>query len=86
MLTRAEALDVPIYIHPNWASPQVMDIYYNSLGNEWVSRVLSGAGHGWHQEVALRPQLTPAPPTIGSDRAGGMRPKPTSAIRSSQGW
>ena len=54
VLSRAEALDVPIYIHPNWASPQVMDIYYNGLGNEWVSRVLSGAGYGWHQEVALQ--------------------------------
>ena len=31
-----------------------MDIYYDGLGNEWVSRVLSGAGHGWHQEVALQ--------------------------------
>jgi len=54
VLARAETLDVPIYIHPNWASPQVMDIYYNGLGNEWVSRVLSGAGYGWHQEVALQ--------------------------------
>ena len=54
VLARAEALEVPIYIHPNWASPQVMDIYYNGLGNEWVSRVLSGAGYGWHQEVALQ--------------------------------
>ena len=54
VLARAEALEVPIYIHPNWASPQVMDTYYNGLGNEWVSRVLSGAGYGWHQEVALQ--------------------------------
>lgn len=54
VLARAEALGVPIYIHPNWASPRVMDIYYNGLGNEWVSRVLSGAGYGWHQEVALQ--------------------------------
>ena len=54
VLARAEALGVPIYIHPNWASPDVMDIYYNGLGNEWVSRVLSGAGYGWHQEVALQ--------------------------------
>ena len=54
VLARAEALEVPIYIHPNWASQQVMDIYYNGLGNEWVSRVLSGAGYGWHQEVALQ--------------------------------
>ena len=54
VLARAEALGVPIYIHPNWASSRVMDIYYNGLGNEWVSRVLSGAGYGWHQEVALQ--------------------------------
>ena len=54
VLARAEALAVPIYIHPNWASPEVMEIYYDGLGNEWVSRVLSGAGYGWHQEVALQ--------------------------------
>ena len=29
-------------------------VRYNGLGNEWVSRVLSGAGYGWHQEVALQ--------------------------------
>ena len=54
VLARAERLGVPIYIHPNWASPEVMEIYYNGLGDEWVSRVLSGAGYGWHQEVALQ--------------------------------
>ena len=54
VLARAEALGVPIYIHPNWASPEVMKIYYNDLGDQWVSRVLSGAGYGWHQEVALQ--------------------------------
>ena len=54
VLARAETLGVPIYIHPNWASPEVMEIYYDGLGNEWVSRVLSGAGYGWHQEVALQ--------------------------------
>lgn len=54
VLARAEALDVPIYIHPNWASPQVMDLYYNGMGNEGVSRTLAGPGYGWHQEVALQ--------------------------------
>ncbi|MCY4513828.1 MAG: amidohydrolase family protein [Candidatus Tectomicrobia bacterium] len=54
VLAKAETLGVPIYIHPNWASPQAMDLYYNGLGNEWVSKVLSGAGYGWHQEVALQ--------------------------------
>lgn len=54
VLAKAEALGVPIYIHPNWASPEAMDLYYDDLGNPWVSRVLSGAGYGWHQEVALQ--------------------------------
>ena len=54
VLARAEALDVPIYIHPNSASPQAMDLYYNGLGDERVSRILSGPGYGWHQEVALQ--------------------------------
>ena len=54
VLARAEALNLSIYIHPNWASPQVMGIYYNGLGNEWVSRLLNRAGYGWHQEVTLQ--------------------------------
>ena len=54
VLARAEALDVPIYIHPNWASPQAMDLYYNGLGNEGVSGTIAGPGYGWHQEVALQ--------------------------------
>lgn len=54
VLARAEALNVPIYIHPNWASQQVLDLYYNGLGDPVVSKVLSGAGYGWHQEVAVQ--------------------------------
>lgn len=54
VLARAEKLGVPIYIHPNWASGKAMELYYNNLGNDLVSRVLSGAGYGWHQEVAVQ--------------------------------
>ena len=51
---RAEALGVPIYIHPNWASPQAADVFYDGLGDEVLSRILGGPGYGWHQEVALQ--------------------------------
>ena len=54
VLGRAEALEVPIYIHPNWPSPQAMDVYYDGLGDELLSRILGGPGYGWHQEVALQ--------------------------------
>ena len=53
LLARAEALGVPIYIHPNWPSPKVMEAYYDGLGNDLASRILSGPGYGWHQEIAL---------------------------------
>lgn len=54
VLAKAEALNVPIYIHPNWASEEAMDLYYDDLVDPLVSKVLSGAGYGWHQEVALQ--------------------------------
>lgn len=54
VLARAESLDVPIYIHPNWPSPEVTNIYYDDLGDSLVSRILGGPGYGWHQEVALQ--------------------------------
>ena len=54
VLARAEALGVPIYIHPNWPSPRTMDLYYDGLGDDLASRILGGPGYGWHQEVALQ--------------------------------
>lgn len=54
VLTMAEALNVPIYIHPGWASKEALELYYDDLGDPVVSKVLSGAGYGWHQEVALQ--------------------------------
>ncbi len=53
LLARAEALGVPIYIHPNWPSPRVMEVYYDGLGDPLVSKILGGPGYGWHQEIAL---------------------------------
>ena len=54
MLARAEALGVPVYIHPNWPSPQAMEFYYDGLGDKLVGKILGGPGYGWHQEVALQ--------------------------------
>ena len=54
LLARAEALAVPIYIHPNWPSPTVREVYYDGLGDDLVSKILGGPGYGWHQEVALQ--------------------------------
>ena len=53
LLALAEALAVPIYIHPNWPSPRVREVYYDGLGDDLVSKILGGPGYGWHQEVAL---------------------------------
>ena len=53
LLARAEALGVPIYIHPNWPSPEAMAVYYDGLGDPLVSKILGGPGYGWHQEIAL---------------------------------
>ena len=54
VLARAEALGVPVYIHPASPSPEIKRLYYDGLGDAWVSRILAGPGYGWHQEVALQ--------------------------------
>ena len=54
LLARAESLGVPIYIHPNWPSPEAMAVYYDGLGDPLVSKILGGPGYGWHQEIALQ--------------------------------
>ncbi len=54
LLARAESLGVPVYIHPNWPSPRVMEVYYDGLGDKLVGKILGGPGYGWHQEVALQ--------------------------------
>ena len=54
LLARAEALGVPVYIHPNWPSPRAMEVYYDGLGDKLAGKILGGPGYGWHQEVALQ--------------------------------
>jgi len=51
VLARAEALDVPIYIHPGIPPESVRLAYYEGFGP--ASRVFATAGWGWHAETAV---------------------------------
>ena len=48
----AEALRVPLYLHPTPPTPAVFDAYYGGL-DPAVARVLSTSGWGWHAETGL---------------------------------
>lgn len=52
ILEAAEALDVPIYIHPTYVSDAVMKAYYAGLPGHF-STMLSTGGMGWHYETAV---------------------------------
>jgi predicted TIM-barrel fold metal-dependent hydrolase len=52
LLSTAEALDVPIYIHPHLPPEPVRQAYYSGLP-DGSARVLESAGWGWHQETAI---------------------------------
>jgi predicted TIM-barrel fold metal-dependent hydrolase len=49
---RAQALDVPIYLHPTPPPPQVREAYYSGLPGI-TGDVLALAGWGWHCETGL---------------------------------
>lgn len=58
VLARAEALDVPIYLHPGYPADEIFDIYYRTTRSEYTSEyqdyIFSGSGLGWHQEVLIQ--------------------------------
>ncbi|MGF7163018.1 hypothetical protein FHS85_004676 [Rhodoligotrophos appendicifer] len=58
VLARAEALDVPIYIHPGIPPDEVFQIYYSNMRPEYQTefqdQVLSISAYGWHQEVVTQ--------------------------------
>src|SRR3954469_3056481 len=58
VLARAEALDVPIYIHPSLPPDEVFQIYYSNMRpeyqKEYQDQVLSISAYGWHQEVVTQ--------------------------------
>lgn len=53
ILERAEALKVPIYIHPTPPPKPVIDTSYRGYFSQEVTAVLSTSGWGWHIETAL---------------------------------
>lgn len=52
VLACAEALDVPIYLHPTPPTPTILDAYFGGLP-EQVTVPLAGAAWGWHAETGL---------------------------------
>ncbi len=52
VLAAAEALDVPIYLHPHLAPEAVRRAYYGNLPSN-SGAILEGAGWGWHSETAI---------------------------------
>lgn len=52
LLKRAEALEVPLYLHPNVPPEAVRKAYYEGLPPA-LSTQLSMAGFGWHAETAI---------------------------------
>ena len=52
ILERAEALDVPIYLHPTQPPKAVIDASYSGF-DPAVTNMLIGAGWGWHIETAV---------------------------------
>ncbi len=52
ILERAEALHVPIYIHPTQPPQPVIDASYGGF-SPVVTYMLAGAGWGWHIETAI---------------------------------
>jgi uncharacterized protein len=52
LLARAEALDVPIYIHPGVPPEAVRKAYYDGFEPQ-VSSLFATAGWGWHAETAV---------------------------------
>lgn len=58
VLARAEALNVPIYIHPGYPTDEVFRVYFETsreaYKQEFQDYIFSGSGLGWHQEVLIQ--------------------------------
>jgi predicted TIM-barrel fold metal-dependent hydrolase len=53
ILERAEALQVPVYLHPTPPPQPVIDAYYAGSYGPALTSLLAGAAWGWHIETAI---------------------------------
>jgi uncharacterized protein len=53
ILERAEALNVPIYLHPTRPPPAVIEASYSGSFSPFITHMLAGPGWGWHIETAI---------------------------------
>lgn len=49
--SKAQELDVPIYLHPSWPSEEMFRQLYAGNYSARAMSVIGGAGWGWHSEV-----------------------------------
>jgi uncharacterized protein len=72
VLARAEALKLPIYLHPTQSPQPVIDAWFGGL-EPVVGEMMAGAGWGWHIETALHVQWRRGPrraaPTTQGERS-----------------
>ena len=51
---KAQALDVPVYLHPGLVSPAITEKYYKGDWSQQATFMLSGFGVGWHYDVGMQ--------------------------------
>lgn len=54
LFAKAEALDVPIYLHPGLVDPSIQEKYYKGSWSSKVQFELAGYGIGWHYDVGMQ--------------------------------
>lgn len=54
LYSKAEELDVPLYLHPGLVDKAISDRYYKGSWSPKVSFELAGYGIGWHYDVGMQ--------------------------------
>ena len=53
MFKTAQDLDVPVYLHPTWATDDMVSMLYTGNFSKGASISIAGSGFGWHSDVAI---------------------------------